>query len=120
MVEEAKKRLFDIPVRSAGFLIGIVLLPVFFAFAKMGHAKKGFIFCCITTVFMLIMFMKPIYVRNKIPFIILFAIYLLQVTTIIFLKLSEQYFPGFYMMPVAILDYIVVSMLMRFVLKKHP
>ena len=98
--------------RSAGAIAFIFLYPVYAAFSHFNQEGRGFIIVCISVVFIATIYVNTENIRAPVFVSGLALLFIAQVAGVFFLKIPEP-FPGFIMLPAALVDLLLVLAIMN-------
>ena len=98
--------------RAAGAMAFILLYPVYAAFSHFNQEGRGFIIVCISAVFIGTVYVNTENIRSPVFVFLLALLFIAQVAGVFFLKIPES-FPGFIMLPAALVDLLLVLAVMN-------
>lgn len=98
--------------RTAGAIAFILLLPIYAAFAHFDQEGRGFITVCICVVFIATVYVNTENIRSPVFVSLLALLFIAQVAGVFFLKIPES-FPGFIILPAALVDLLLVLAVMN-------
>jgi hypothetical protein len=113
----AKKNASASLQRRVGFLIALCFSPIVFIFAYFGHIEKGFVVSCLCGVFAIAVYMKRDLVRGPYAISAIAILFVLELVAIMIVGIPERHFPGIVIMPLAVLNYIIVLLTLRLILR---
>lgn len=98
--------------RAAGAIAFILLFPFYAAFSHFNQEGRGFIIVCISVVFIAAVYVNTENIRSPVFVSLLALLFIAQVAGVLFMKIPER-FPGFVMLPAAIVDLLLVLAVMN-------
>lgn len=98
--EEMKSRL-------VGLIVAVALAPVYIFFSSIGQSDRGFAFVSMTGVFCSVVYAKFDQMRRAKIVLSLFVFYIVHAIMVLCVELPPR-FPGFVMIPLAIVDAVIV------------
>ena len=108
MEKERKNSFAPTRNQAVGYIVGMSILPIFFAFACFGMPDRGFAVACLAGVFLFTGYMKRRLLKN-IFFIIAFAgIFAVQLSSLMLLPFTKIHLSRLVVMPFVVADAILL------------
>ena len=101
--------------QKAGYIIALLLSPVFIIFAYFGHPQRGFVMMCVLGVFATVTYMKRHIAKKKYFIGVVTPFFIAEIFLALFVPMSEEHFPGILAMPFAIVNVILLLAILRLV-----
>jgi hypothetical protein len=103
------------PQQKFGYILAICLLPILLIFFLFGQPERGFIICCLSGVFGIIIYVNRGVAKRMYFILTLSILFFAQLLALLVVNVPKHHFPGLAIMPFAFVDLFLITGVLKLV-----